>query len=103
MKAPSKHFFVCNSFRLNGDAQGVCNKKSAVSLLQYLNDEIISRGLDALVSSTGCLKVCDRGPVMIVQPDNIWYGHMSEDRIDEILEGIENGDLPVEGRITAVE
>jgi len=99
MQVPAKHFFVCNSFRLTGDAQGVCNKKSAVSLLQYLNDEIISRGIDGMVSSTGCLKVCDRGPVMIVQPDNVWFGKMSEERIDEILDGIEKGELPLEGRL----
>ncbi len=99
MQVPSRHFFVCNSFRLQGEAQGVCNKKKAVSLLQYLSDEVISRGLDAMVSSKGCLKVCDRGPVMIVQPDNIWYGHMSEERIDAILDGIEDGELPAEGRL----
>lgn len=99
MQVPNRHFFVCNSFRLQGEAQGVCNKKKAVSLLQYLSDEIISRGIDAMVSSTGCLKVCDRGPVMIVQPDNIWYGYMSEERIDAILDGIEDGELPAEGRL----
>jgi (2Fe-2S) ferredoxin len=99
MQVPAKHFFVCNSFRLTGDAQGFCNKKNAVSLLQYLNDEIISRGIDGMVSSTGCLKVCERGPVMIVQPDNIWYGGMNEERIDAILDGIEDGELPMEGRL----
>lgn len=99
MQIPNRHFFVCNSFRLQGDAQGFCNKKNAVSLLQYLNDEIISRGIDAMVSSTGCLKVCDRGPVLIVQPDNIWYGKMSEERIDAILDGIEYGELPEDGRL----
>ncbi len=100
MEAPSKHFFVCNSFRLTGEAQGMCNKKKAVSLLQYLSDEIISRGIDAMVSSTGCLKVCEKGPVLIVQPDNIWYGQMNEERIDALLDGIEEGVLPTEGRLT---
>ena len=99
MQVPAKHFFVCNSFRLTGDAQGMCNKKKAVSLLQYLNDEIISRGIDAMVSSTGCLKVCEKGPVMIVQPDNVWFGEMTEERIDAVLDGIEDGELPAEGRL----
>ena len=78
----------------------MCNKKKAVSLLQYLSDEIISRGIDAMVSSTGCLKVCEKGPVLIVQPDNIWYGQMNEERIDALLDGIEEGVLPTEGRLT---
>ncbi|HSQ41366.1 MAG TPA: (2Fe-2S) ferredoxin domain-containing protein [Fibrobacteraceae bacterium] len=99
MQIPAKHFFLCNSFRLTGEAQGMCNKKKAVALLQYLNDEIISRGMDAMVSSTGCLKACEKGPVMIVQPDNVWYGEVTEERIDEVLDGIENGELPAEGRL----
>ncbi|MBN2591459.1 MAG: (2Fe-2S) ferredoxin domain-containing protein [Sedimentisphaerales bacterium] len=42
--------------------------KGTVDLFQYLEEEIITRGLDAQVSSTGCLKVCDRGPAMVVYP-----------------------------------
>jgi (2Fe-2S) ferredoxin len=99
MQVPEKHFFVCNSFRLQGDPQGVCNRKNSVSLLQYLNEEINSRGIDAMVSPTGCLKACDRGPILIVQPDNVWFGHVTEESIDAILEGIENGALPQEGRL----
>ena len=27
MKKPQYHFFLCNSYRANGEPQGVCNKK----------------------------------------------------------------------------
>lgn len=91
MKKPAFHFLVCNSFRLNGEPQGVCNKKGAASLLQYLENEIIDRGLDAQVSSTGCLKVCDRGPAMVVYPIGTWYGRINEEALDEILDAIEDG------------
>ena len=36
MQKPSYHIFVCNSFRIGGDPQGVCNRKDAVNLLQVL-------------------------------------------------------------------
>lgn len=86
------HFFVCGSFRANGEPKGVCHKKDSVQLLQYLENEILDRGLeDAVVSSTGCLKVCDRGPVMVVYPDGDWYGDLNEDVIDEILTALEEG------------
>ena len=39
------HFFVCNSFRLNGEAKGVCHKKNAVDLLRYLESEVADRGI----------------------------------------------------------
>lgn len=99
LNKPQHHFFVCNSFRLTGSPQGACNKKGTVNMLQYLEEEILSRGIDGMVSTTGCLKVCDHGPVMIVQPANVWYGEITEEMIDNILDGIEDGELPEEGRI----
>jgi (2Fe-2S) ferredoxin len=95
MVKPTYHLLVCNSFRLSGDPQGVCNKKGAPSLLQYLENEIVDRGIDAQVSSTGCLKVCDRGPAMVVYPQGVWYGGITETILDEILDALEKGsDVP---------
>ncbi len=95
MHKPKYHILVCNSFRMSGEPQGICNKKGAPSLMQYLEEEILDRGLDAIVSSTGCLKVCDRGPAMVVYPHNFWYGGINESVIDTILDALEN-DEPAE-------
>ena len=92
MEKPDYHFFVCASFRTKGDAQGVCNKAGAVDLLQYLENEILDRGINGAVTSTGCLKVCDRGPAMVVYPQGDWYGKLNEEAIDEILDSIEDSD-----------
>lgn len=92
MEKPTYHIFVCNSFRLSGEPQGVCNKKGAPDLLQYLEEEVVDRGLDAMVSATGCLKVCDRGPAMVIYPNNLWYGGVNEEAIDEILDALEDGE-----------
>ena len=95
MQKPDFHIFLCNSYRVTGQPQGVCNKKGVPALLQYLEEEIIERGLNAMVSSTGCLKACDRGPVMVVYPAGWWYGEVNEERVDEILDAMEDGQ-PVE-------
>ncbi|MCK4533648.1 (2Fe-2S) ferredoxin domain-containing protein [bacterium] len=100
MNKPKYHFFVCNSFRLTGEPQGICNKKGAPGLLQYLEEEIIDRGIDAMVSSTGCLKQCEKGPVMIIYPDNYWYGEVTEEIIDEILDALEEGRIAENHLIT---
>lgn len=92
MEKPTYHIFVCNSFRLSGEPQGVCNKKGAPDLLQYLEEEVVDRNLDAMVSATGCLKVCDRGPAMVIYPNNLWYGGVNEEAIDEILDALEDGE-----------
>ncbi|MEB3827175.1 (2Fe-2S) ferredoxin domain-containing protein [Phormidium sp. CCY1219] len=91
MKKPTHHIFVCSSFRLTGEAKGVCEKKDSASLIQYLEEEICDRGLDALVSTTGCMNLCNNGPVMMVYPDNYWYKEVDEEAIDEILDALEEG------------
>ncbi|MGD9730547.1 MAG: ferredoxin [Desulfamplus sp.] len=93
MGVPKHHILVCASFRPSGELKGKCHKKGSVDFLPYLENEIIDRGLsDVIVSSTCCLKMCDQGPVMVVYPQNTWYGGVeSEDIIDEILDSLEAG------------
>lgn len=91
MTSPEYHFFICNSYRVTGEPQGVCNKKGAAELLQYLETEILDRGMDGAVSSTGCLKVCTKGPVMVLYPHGKWFGEVTEERLDEILDALEDG------------
>jgi (2Fe-2S) ferredoxin len=93
MKKPEYHILMCNSYRVAGEAQGVCNKKGASDLLQYISEECADRGLDVAVSTTACLNVCTKGPVMVVHPNNFWYGGVeSEDVVDAILDALEEGE-----------
>lgn len=93
MKAPKHQILVCASFRAAGAPQGVCHKKGSLGLLPYLQAELADRGLaEVTVTATGCLNVCDRGPILVVQPENQWYGAVdSESAIDEILDALETG------------
>jgi len=101
MEKPEKQIFVCASFRVSGEAQGACRKKGAVDLLGYLESELADRGMTGVtVSSTACLKACDRGPIMIVHPDNVWYGKVNEEAIDTILEAMEAGETAKEYELT---
>ncbi len=96
MTKPTHHIFVCGSFRATG-AQGVCHKKESAQLLPYMEQEASDRGLDGvMVSSTGCLKACDHGPVVIVQPQNVWYKKVNEEVADAILDAIENNTVAEE-------
>ena len=94
MKKPNFHILVCNSYRISGSAQGSCNKKNAPELIQYLTEGAADRCLDVVVTSTGCLNVCAQGPVIVVHPQNIWYGGIeSEDQMDELLDALENDEV----------
>jgi len=88
---PEMHFFICNSYRVAGEAKGACNAKEAGDLLSYLETEILDRGMDAQVSGCGCLKVCTEGPVMVVYPEGKWFGQVDEEKLDSILDAIEDG------------
>lgn len=91
MDKPQHHIFVCASFRAGGEAKGSCHKKNSTEFLPYIENEILDRGLDAQVTSTGCMKACDYGPVMVIYPEGHWYGPVeSEDIIDEILDALED-------------
>ncbi len=94
MDKPKHHILVCGSFRSSGEPQGICHKKGSSGLVGYLESELGDRGMDGVVvSMTGCLKVCDRGPAMVVYPENWWYGRVgTEDDIDVILDALEKGE-----------
>jgi (2Fe-2S) ferredoxin len=93
MKKPEHHVFVCGSFRANGTPQGVCNKKNSLGLLQYMEQELSDRSMTGVtISAAGCLKACDSGPVMVVYPENWWYGRVEdESAVDEIIDALEAG------------
>ena len=91
MQKPDHHLFVCASFR-GTEAKGKCIKKDSMQLITYLEEEIADRGLNAIVSSTGCLKLCEEGPVIVVYPHGHWYGGVTDESVvDEILDAIEAG------------
>lgn len=93
MTKPTTHLLVCGSFRASGAPQGVCAKKGSHDLLAYLETELADRGMSGVsVTATGCLKACDRGPILAVYPQNQWYGGVDgEEAIDTILDAIEDG------------
>jgi (2Fe-2S) ferredoxin len=92
MTTPTHHLFVCGSFRANGTPAGACVKKESLQLVQYLQEEVDSRGLQGVVvSMTGCLNCCVNGPVVIDYPSGHWYKGVTEEVADEILEAIESG------------
>ncbi len=91
MQKPDHHILVCASFR-GTEAKGKCIKKESLQLMNYLEEELADRGISAMVSSTGCLKLCEQGPVMVVYPQGYWYGNVAGDEaIDEILDALEEG------------
>ncbi len=51
-------------------------------------------GNDVYITNTGCFGICEKGPIVVVYPDNVWYGSVTPDDVTEILdEHIEGGTI----------
>ncbi|UCH63602.1 MAG: NADH-quinone oxidoreductase subunit NuoF [Fidelibacterota bacterium] len=65
-----------------------CVAGGAFQIIEELGKEIDARGLGEEVSivPTGCNGFCGQGPLMVVIPDNIFYGWLSLDDIPHLVE-----------------
>lgn len=96
MNKPKHHIFVCTSSRINGQQKGYCHSNAGVEIVMEFMEEIEERGLsgEVMVSNTGCFAICDRGPIVVVYPDNVWYGSVTPEDVREIMdEHIEGGNI----------
>ena len=53
-------------------------------IVKRLEDEIARLGLDVKVRPTGCHGFCEVGPTVIVEPEDVFYCHVSVDDVPEI-------------------
>jgi (2Fe-2S) ferredoxin len=98
MQKPARHIFVCTSSRPNGQQKGFCHTKSGLDVMAKFQEEIEERGIggEVFLSNTGCFGICEKGPVVVVYPDNVWYGSVTMDDVAEILDSHIEGGTPVE-------
>jgi (2Fe-2S) ferredoxin len=88
MSLYKKHVFVCENTRDEADTRGSCSQKGSIRFREVLKDAISSKGLKPKIriNKAGCLGACNQGISMVIYPDAIWYGKLSEDDIEEIIE-----------------
>ena len=55
-------------------------------VLRHLEEEVTQLGLPVKVKLTGCHGFCQAGPTVIVQPEDVFYCHVSVDDINEIIQ-----------------
>lgn len=94
MIKPKYHIFVCTSSRPTGQQKGFCHTKGGMEIISNLVEEIEDRGLggEVMITNTGCLGLCERGPIVIIYPDNVWYGAVTPEDVEEIIDDhIEGG------------
>ena len=88
MVKPKHHIFVCTSCRINGQQKGFCFSKDAVDIVKKFMEEIEERDLSSeiMITNTGCFGICEKGPIAVIYPEGVWYGNLTEDDVEIILE-----------------
>lgn len=88
MKRYDVHIFVCENQRPEGHPRGCCANKGSVEFRNLLKKKVKEAGLpiDIRVNAAGCLDACEYGPIMVVYPEQTWYGGVTVADIDEIIE-----------------
>jgi len=83
-----KHIFVCGNQRPEGHPRGCCDPSGKGELQWLLKQKLNALGLKHKVRAnrSGCLDQCEHGPNLVVYPDAIWYGRVTADDLDEIIE-----------------
>jgi len=79
------HILVCTQEKPEGVTS--CPANHSWQILRCLEREIAAQGLDddVLLSTCGCLGLCDEGPILIVYPEGVWYRKVHESDVAEIV------------------
>ena len=82
------HLFVCVNQRELPKTG--CGDIGSGDLHTMLKKEIKARNLDKKIriNKSGCLDQCERGPVMVLYPENKWFFHVTVEDLPKIIDDI---------------
>ncbi|MEF9426158.1 MAG: NAD(P)H-dependent oxidoreductase subunit E, partial [Candidatus Mariimomonas ferrooxydans] len=74
-----------------------CRAQNAQKVVQTLSSAIEANGLQGSVEikKTGCHGFCEMGPIMVVEPENIFYRKVKPENIDEIMSQLGGNKEPI--------
>ncbi|PJA45884.1 ferredoxin [Candidatus Uhrbacteria bacterium CG_4_9_14_3_um_filter_50_9] len=83
IKSYKKLVLVCTNERTDG--RECCAQKGSIDLHQKIKEAIKAVDPEIRVSRTGCLGNCASGVSVVIMPDNLWLGEVTEADIAEIV------------------
>ena len=98
MKRFEKHIFICENKRPEGHPRGCCSEKGSPEIRDLFKSRLKELGLNADVraNASGCLDSCEFGVSIVVYPEQIWYGVVKKEDVEEIIQSHIIRNKPVE-------
>ncbi|MCX8105606.1 MAG: (2Fe-2S) ferredoxin domain-containing protein [Ignavibacterium album] len=98
MKRFEKHIFICENQRPAGHPRGCCKDKGGSEVKELFKKRLKELGLNSSVraNTSGCLDACEFGVTVVVYPEQIWYGGVKTEDVEEIIQNHILNDKPVE-------
>ena len=89
-----RHLFVC----LGPDC---CAPAEGEALWKVVKQRVRETGLRAMRTKAGCFRICTGGPWLVVYPEGVWYGAVTIEKFERILQEHLLGGAPVREWIAA--
>lgn len=79
LASASRHLFIC----IGPDC---CQPQEGERVWEYIKKRVKETGIKAMRTKAACFRVCTGGPWLVVYPDGTWYGQVTPDRFERILQ-----------------
>lgn len=90
-----RHIFLCADTKECGCASAAQMKASLKYLKKRLKELKLSPKKGGVArTASQCFDICTGGPIAVVYPDGVWYGHCDETTLEEIIQShLINGEV----------
>lgn len=74
-----RHLFLC----IGPDC---CGTREGEALWDYVKQRVRETEVRAMRTKAGCFRICVGGPWLVVYPEGIWYGNVTTERFERVLQ-----------------